>query len=119
MAKTDSLMDTNALPVVRRLVEIEVREQLNHIPSSYRKYLSGIDFQRLINSAIDRLPRSFRTLGEKYHDSETRRLRVKIAVEKALAEQLQELKLYYVPRTEVEGEDEIPTASFGELYFSR
>jgi hypothetical protein len=112
-------MESNVQSLVTRLVEVEAREQLKNLPASFRKYRGNIDFPRLIDNAVDRLPPSFRTLGENYHDRQTRQLRVRIAVERSLVDQLQELKLYYVSRADVEGEDDIPTESLGELYLSR
>ena len=65
-----------------------------------------------MNNAIQLLPRSFKTLAEKYHDPHTRRLRIRIAVERAITDMLDDLKFYYVAQTEVEDEENIPT----ELY---
>jgi hypothetical protein len=101
------------------MIEIEAREQLKNLPVSFRKYRSEIDFKRLTGDAIELLPRNFRALGEKYHDARTRQLRVRIAVERSLSNILHELKLYYVSKVEIEGEEDIPTEPLEGLMLSR
>ena len=105
-------MSQPSLNFIEQLVIAEVKEQLRNLPASFRQYLSEIKIDRIINNAIELLPRSFKTLGEKYHDPHTRRLRIRIAVERAISDSLHELKFYYVAQTEVEDEENIPT----ELY---
>jgi hypothetical protein len=70
-------MNQPSLNFVEQLVIAEVREQLRNLPSSFRQYLSEIKIDRVMNNAIQILPRSFKTLGEKYHDYHPRRLRIK------------------------------------------
>ena len=70
-------MNQPFLNFVEQLVIAEVREQLRNLPSSFRQYLSEIKIDRVMNNAIQILPRSFKTLGEKDHDYHTRRLRIK------------------------------------------
>jgi hypothetical protein len=105
-------MNQPSLNFIEQLVIAEAREQLRNLPPSFRKYRSEIKVDRVMNNAIQLLPRSFKTLGEKYHDPQTRRLRVRIAVERAIADMLHELKFYYVARTEVEDEEDIPTEPY-------
>jgi hypothetical protein len=105
-------MNQPSLNFIEQLVIAEAREQLRNLPPSFRKYRSEIKIDRVMNNAIQILPRSFKTLGEKYHDPQTRRLRVRIAVERAIADMLHELKFYYVARTEVEDEEDIPTEPY-------
>jgi hypothetical protein len=119
MAKTIVLMNSGAVNFVKQAVEIEAREQLRNLPRSFRKYRSEIDFQRLTDDAIELLPRSFRALGEQYHDRQMRQLRIRIAVERAIANLLQERKLYYIARIDLEDDDDIPTEPIEELVFSR
>jgi hypothetical protein len=105
-------MNKTSLRFIEQLVVAEVKEQLRNLPPSFRKYRSEIKIERVIHNAVRLLPRNFKTLGEKYHDPQTRKLRVRIAVEKAIADILHELKFYYVARTEVEDEDNIPTEPY-------
>ena len=105
-------MNQPPLNFVEQLVMAEVQEQLRNLPASFRQYCSEIKVDKVINNAIQILPRSFKTLGEKYHDPHTRRLRIRIAVERAITDMLDDLKFYYVAQTEVEDEENIPT----ELY---
>jgi hypothetical protein len=107
-------MNQPSFNFVEQLVIAEVREQLRNLPSSFRQYLSEIKIDRVMNNAIQILPRSFKTLGEKYHDYHPRRLRIKIAVERAIADILHELKFYYVAQTEVEDEENIPTEPYSK-----
>ncbi|MCA2620765.1 MULTISPECIES: hypothetical protein [unclassified Microcystis] len=111
-------MNQPSLNFVEQLVIAEVREQLRNLPSYFRQYLSEIKIDRVMNNAIQILPRSFKTLGEKSHDYHTRRLRIKIAVERAITDILHELKLYYVAQTEVEDEENIPTEPYSERWDS-
>jgi len=111
-------MNQPSLNFVEQLVIAEVREQLRNLPASFRQYLSEIKIDQVMNNAIQILPRSFKTLGEKYHDPHTRRLRIKIAVERAIADILHELKFYYVAQTEVEDEENIPTEPYSERWDS-
>jgi hypothetical protein len=105
-------MNQPSLNFIEQLVIAEAREQLRNLPPSFRKYRSEIKIDRVMNNAIQLLPRGFKSLGEKYHDPQTRRLRVRIAVERAIADMLHELKFYYVARTEVEDEEDIPTEPY-------
>lgn len=105
-------MNQPPLNFVEQLVMAEVQEQLRNLPDSFRQYCSEIKVDQVINNAIQILPRSFKTLGEKYHDPHTRRLRIRIAVEKAIADSLHELEFYYVEQTEVEDEENIPTKPY-------
>ncbi|GBF55718.1 hypothetical protein N0824_03603 [Microcystis sp. 0824] len=105
-------MNQPSFNLIEQLVIAEVQEQLRNLPASFRKYPSEIKIDRVINNAIQLLPRSFKTLAEKYHDPHTRRLRIRIAVERAITDMLDDLKFYYVVQTEVEDEENIPT----ELY---
>ncbi|MDB9419560.1 hypothetical protein [Microcystis aeruginosa] len=105
-------MNQPSLNFVEQLVIVEVKEQLRNLPASFRQYLSETKIDRVMNNAIQLLPRSFKTLAEKYHDPHTRRLRIRIAVERAITDMLDDLKFYYVAQTEVEDEENIPT----ELY---
>lgn len=57
-------MNQPSLNFVEQLVIAEVREQLKNLPASFRQYLSEIKIDKIINSAIEILPRSFKTLGE-------------------------------------------------------
>ena len=107
-------MNQPFLNFVEQLVIAEVREQLRNLPPSFRKYRSEIKIDRVMNNAIQILPRSFKTLEKKYHDYHTRRLRIKIAVERAIADILHELKFYYVAQTEVEDEENIPTEPYSK-----
>lgn len=111
-------MNQPFLNCVEQLVIAEVREQLRNLPASFHQYLSEIKIDRVMNNAIQILPRSFKTLGEKYHDYHPRRLRIKIAVERAIADILHELKFYYVAQTEVEDEENIPTEPYSERWDS-
>ncbi|KAB0240580.1 hypothetical protein EZJ55_08295 [Microcystis aeruginosa EAWAG127a] len=105
-------MNQPPLNFVEQLVMAEVQEQLRNLPASFRQYCSEIKVDKVINNAIQILPRSFKTLGEKYHDPHTRRLRIRIAVEKAIADRLHELEFYYVEQKEVEDEENIPTKPY-------
>jgi hypothetical protein len=105
-------MNQPSLNFVEQLVIVEVKDQLRNLPASFRQYLSETKIDRVMNNAIQLLPRSFKTLAEKYHDPHTRRLRIRIAVERAITDMLDDLKFYYVAQTEVEDEENIPT----ELY---
>lgn len=105
-------MNQPSLNFVEQLVIVEVKEQLRNLPASFRQYLSETKIDRVMNNAIQLLPRSFKTLAEKYHDPHTRRLRIRIAVERAITDMLDDLKFYYVAQTEVEDEENITT----ELY---
>jgi hypothetical protein len=105
-------MNQPSLNFIEQLVIAEAREQLRNLPPFFREYCSEIKVDRVMNNAIQLLPRGFKNLGEKYHDPQTRRLRVRIAVEKAIADMLHELKFYYVARTEVEDEEDIPTEPY-------
>ena len=105
-------MNQPSLNFVEQLVIVEVKEQLRNLPASFRQYLSETKIDRVMNNAIQLLPRSFKTLAEKYHDPHTRRLRIRIAVERAITDMHDDLKFYYVAQTEVEDEENIPT----ELY---
>ena len=107
-------MNQPSLNFIEQLVIAEAQKQLRNLPPSFRKYRSEIKIDRVMNSAIQLLPLSFKTLGEKYHDPHTRRLRIRIAVEKAIADRLHELKFYYVAQMEVEDEDNIPTEPYSK-----
>ncbi|AVQ73864.1 hypothetical protein MTo_03820 [Microcystis aeruginosa NIES-1211] len=111
-------MNRPSLNFVEQLVIAEVQEQLGSLPASFGEYLPEIKIDQIINNAIQILPRSLKTLGEKYHDNHTRRLRIKIAVERAITDRLHELKFYYVAQTEVEDEDNIPTKPYSERWDS-
>ena len=69
-------MNQPFLNFVEQLVIAEVREQLRNLPASFHQYLSEIKIDRVMNNAIQILPRSFKTLGEKSDDYHTRRLRL-------------------------------------------
>jgi transposase len=105
-------MNRASLNFIEQLVVTEVKEQLRNLPPSFRKYRSELKSERLIHNAIQLLPRNFKILGEQYHDSQTRKLKVRIAVERAIADMLHELKFYYIVRTEVEDEEDIPTEPY-------
>jgi hypothetical protein len=107
-------MNKFSLNFIEQLVIAEVKDQLKNLPPSFRKYRSEIKIDRVMNNAIQLLPRSLKTLGDKYHDPQIRRLRVRIAVERAIADMLHELKFYYVVRTEVEDEENIPTEPYSK-----
>lgn len=107
-------MNQSSLNFIEQLVIAETKEQLRNLPPYFRKYRSEIKIDRVMNNAIQLLPRSFKTLGEKYHDPQTRRLRIRIAVERAIADMLHELKFYYVVKTDVEDEENIPTEPYAK-----
>lgn len=105
-------MNQPPLSFIEQLVMAEVQEQLRNLPDSLRQYSSEIRVDRVMNDAIQILPRSFKTLGEKYHDPHTRKLRIRIAVEKAIDDRLNELEFYHAAQTEVEDEENIPTKPY-------
>ncbi|MFM6063834.1 MAG: hypothetical protein ACKO1G_17200 [Microcystis aeruginosa] len=107
-------MNQPSFNLIEQLVIAEVQEQLRNLPASFRKYRSEIKIDRVMNNAIQLLPRSFKTLAEKYHDPHTRRLRIRIAVERAITDMLDDLKFYYVVQTEVEDEENIPTGLYAK-----
>ncbi|GCA80455.1 hypothetical protein [Microcystis aeruginosa] len=107
-------MNQPYLNFIEQLVMTEVQEQLSNLPACFRKYRSEIKIDRVMNNAIELLPRSFKTLAEKYHDPHTRRLRIRIAVERAITDMLDDLKFYYVAQTEVEDEENIPTGLYAK-----
>jgi len=74
-------MNQPSLNFVEQLVIAEVQEQLRNLPASFRKYRSEIKIDRVMNNAIQILPRSFKTLEKKYHDYHTRRLRITSATQ--------------------------------------
>lgn len=111
-------MNQPSLNFVEQLVIVEVKEQLRNLPASFRQYLSETKIDRVMDNAIQLLPRSFKTLAEKYHDPHTRRLRIRIAVERAITDMLDDLKFYYVAQTEVEDEENIPTEPNSERWDS-
>ncbi|MFM7477685.1 MAG: hypothetical protein ACKO2T_18765 [Microcystis aeruginosa] len=107
-------MNQPSFNLIEQLVIAEVQEQLRNLPASFHKYRSEIKIDRVMNNAIQLLPRSFKTLAEKYHDPHTRRLRIRIAVERAITDMLDDLKFYYVVQTEVEDEENISTGLYAK-----